>query len=160
VDALDSELIRSSEVSGIRLPLPISKVDEIRSGEEMRMTGSIELVVAALAAGATAGLTDTASTAVKDAYTGLKTVTRKVLHRDRSVDTAEIDRHLANPQDHRRQLTEALTAVDAGEDAELAAAAKRVLVLVSSASADRFHIHDNQGVQIGDGNTMTNNFSS
>lgn len=124
------------------------------------MTGSIELVVAALAAGATAGLTDTASTAVKDAYTGLKAATRKVLRRDRSVDAAQLERHLANPQDHRRQLTEALAAVDAGTDAELAAAAERVLVLVSPPTADRVHIHHNQGVQIGDGNTMTNNFSS
>lgn len=123
------------------------------------MTSSIELVVAALTAGATAGLTDTASAAVKDAYTGLKSATWKVLHRNDSVDTAEVDRHLANPQKHRQQLAEALAAVDAGTDAELTAAAQRVLVLASSTTAHRIHIRDNQGVQIGDGNSMTNNFS-
>ncbi|MEU4447219.1 hypothetical protein AB0K14_37740 [Actinosynnema sp. NPDC050801] len=111
---------------------------------------SVDLVVAALAAGATAGVTDTASTAVKDAYQGLKSLTRRALRR------GGVEEEPTDPE----QLKAALTAADAGADAELVAAARRVLELADPEGAAKYRVdvHDNQGVQIGDGNTMTLNF--
>ncbi|ONI87368.1 hypothetical protein ALI22I_21770 [Saccharothrix sp. ALI-22-I] len=113
---------------------------------------SVDLVVAALAAGATAGMTETASTAVKDAYQGLKSLTSRALRRGGSDD---------EPTDPE-ELKAALTAADAGSDPELVAAARRVLELTdpegASAGKYRVNVRDSQGVQIGDGNTMTLNF--
>ncbi|WP_236594770.1 RIP homotypic interaction motif-containing protein [Saccharothrix sp. 6-C] len=114
------------------------------------MIESVDLVVAALAAGAAAGVTDTASTAVKDAYRGLKSLTRRALRRG----------GVAQEPTDPVELKAALTAADAGADVELVAAARRVLELADPAGAAKYHVdaHDNQGVQIGDGNTMTLNF--
>ncbi|MER5265773.1 hypothetical protein ABTZ99_27185 [Actinosynnema sp. NPDC002837] len=111
---------------------------------------SVDLVVAALAAGAVAGVTDTASTAVKDAYQGLKSLTRRALRRGGVTEV---------PTDPE-ELTAALTAADAGSDVELVAAAREVLALADPDAAAKYRIdvHDNQGVQVGDGNTMTLNF--
>ncbi|MFE9745710.1 RIP homotypic interaction motif-containing protein [Saccharothrix saharensis] len=110
------------------------------------MIESVDLVVAALAAGATAGVTDTASAAVKDAYQGLKSLTRRALRRGGAdEDTADPD-----------ELRAALVAADVDADAELLAAARAVLELTGRAGT--VHVHDNQGVQIGDHNTMTLHF--
>lgn len=112
----------------------------------------IDLVMAALAAGATAGLTNTASAGVKDAYEGLKSLTRKALHRDEADE--QLEQQLADPQAHSEELRAELAAAHADNDAELVAAARKLLALVEY----RIDVHDNQGVQIGDGNTMTLNF--
>jgi len=125
---------------------------------------SIDVLVAALSAGAAAGLKDTASSAVKDAYAGLKTLTSKALRGegDDPSDDAVIVAQLADPEAHQDELRKALAAANADEDAELAAAARRVLALTdpegTSAGKYRIDMHDNQGVQVGDGNTMTLNF--
>ncbi|NUT49695.1 MAG: hypothetical protein HOV94_20645 [Saccharothrix sp.] len=110
------------------------------------MVESVDLVVAALAAGATAGVTETASTAVKDAYQSLKTLTRRAVRRGGS------DEEPADPE----ELRAALVAADVAGDAELIAAAEEVLALTGRTAT--YHVHDNKGVQIGDGNTMTLNF--
>ncbi len=112
------------------------------------MIESVDLVVAALAAGAAAGLTETASTAVGDAYQGLKSLTRRALRR------GGVDEEPTDPG----ELREALAAADAGADAELLAAARRVLELTDPTGKYVVDVHDNQGVQVGDGNTMTLNF--
>lgn len=130
------------------------------------MIESVDLLVAALSAGAAAGLKDTASTAVKDAYQGLKSMTRKALRvkKDTPDEDAEavVEEQLNDPQAHREELKAALTAADAGANDELLAAARKVLKLTdpegTSAGKYRVDVHDNQGVQVGDGNTMTLNF--
>ena len=113
------------------------------------MIESVDLVVAALAAGAAAGVTDTASTAVKDAYQGLKSLTRRALRR------GGVTEEPTAPE----ELKAALTAADAGSDVELVAAARKVLELADPEAAAKYRVdvHGNQGVQIGDGNTMTLN---
>jgi hypothetical protein len=80
---------------------------------------SAELVVAALAAGAAAGARETASTAVKDAYTGVKSLAVRVLRRAEPVQAEVVELVEADavtPDDSgaagRRQLTAALTAAD------------------------------------------------
>ncbi|MFC0541898.1 RIP homotypic interaction motif-containing protein [Kutzneria chonburiensis] len=122
----------------------------------------IEIVLAALTAGATAGLTDTASSAVKDAYRGLLILTRKVLQGNSSHDDDVLEGELVDPQQHQEALTKALTAADAGSNEDLVAAARRLLALTdpegTKAGKYTVNVRDSKGVQVGDGNTMTLNF--
>ena len=136
------------------------------------MLESVELVVAALAAGAVAGARETASTAVKDAYSGVKTLALRVLRHAEPVPSAVVKAietdaiTLADDERgvaQRRELADALTAADAGADDELVASALKVLEQAdptgSLAGNLRFHLHGNKGVQIGNGNTQTNTFN-
>jgi hypothetical protein len=133
---------------------------------------SVELVVAALAAGAAAGAGETASTAVKDAYAGVKMLAVRVLRRAKTVpvevvELVEADAvTLARDESGtagRRELTAALAAADAGADEELVAAALKVLELTdpdgTGAGKYRVLLHGNKGVQVGDHNTQTNTFN-
>ncbi|WP_367127427.1 hypothetical protein [Saccharothrix sp. HUAS TT1] len=136
------------------------------------MIESVELVVAALAAGAAAGAGETASAAVRDAYSAVKTLALRVLRRAGSVPPAvvavvESDAVTAvddeNGTEQRRELAAALTAADAGEDEQLLAAALKVLELSDPAGSQagkyRVLLNGNKGVQIGDSNVQTNHFS-
>ncbi|MFC9250060.1 hypothetical protein [Amycolatopsis thailandensis] len=135
------------------------------------MIESVELVVAALTAGAAAGAGETASTAVKDAYTGVKTLASRALRRAEAVPAevvklveADAVRPAGDESDTvgRRELTAALTAADAGADEELMAAALKVLELTDpdgvQAGKYRVWLYGNKGVQVGDNNTQTNTF--
>ncbi|RSN60634.1 hypothetical protein DMH01_15180 [Amycolatopsis sp. WAC 04182] len=135
------------------------------------MIESVELVVAALAAGAAAGAGETASAAVKDAYTGLKSLASRALRRAKAVpaevvEMVESDAVTLTEDETRtagrRELTAALTAAGAGDDEELVAAALKVLELTdpegTRAGKYRVLLHGNQGVQVGDHNTQTNTF--
>lgn len=113
--------------------------------------------MAALGAGAAAGVSDTASTAVTDAYSGLKALTRKALRRSGREDE-RLPERLADPEAHRDELVAALAAAGAGQDAELIAAAAAMLRLTGQRGKYVIDVHDNKGVQIGDGNTMTLDF--
>ena len=123
------------------------------------MIDGVELVVTALTAGAVAGAKDTASTAVKDAYAGLKKLTARALRSSPDVEASAAA--LDAPQVRRSELVAALNAVDAGQDHELADAALALLRVVDSPNLGPakyvIDVHDNKGVQIGDGNTMTIN---
>ncbi|MFI7122638.1 hypothetical protein [Amycolatopsis sp. NPDC049868] len=135
------------------------------------MIESVELVVAALAAGAAAGAGETASAAVKDAYTGVKTLAARALRRAKAVPAEVVELVEADAvtltEDGgdgvgRRELTAALAAASAGEDEELVAAALKVLELTdpdrAQAGKYRVLLHGNKGVQVGDHNTQTNTF--
>ncbi|WP_340681774.1 hypothetical protein LCL61_23910 [Amycolatopsis coloradensis] len=133
------------------------------------MIESVELVVAALAAGAAVGARETASNAVKDAYSGVKTLALRTLRRSDSVppevvEAVESDAitPIEDGAARRRELTAALAAADAGADDELVAAALKVLELTDPAGTQegkyRVLMHGNKGVQVGDHNTQTNTF--
>jgi hypothetical protein len=132
----------------------------------LEVIDSVDLVVAALSAGAVAGLTDTASTVVKDAYEALKSLTRKALRQgDGDIDGQAkglLDDRLADPEAYGEELREELAAAGAGADAELVSAAQKVLELIDPAEASvgkyQVEVRDSQGVQVGDGNIMTLNF--
>ena len=85
----------------------------------------ITLVVTAVALGAAAGLTDTATQAVKDAYAGLKaSLTR------RRVDVSGVER---KPDSDTQRAALAETLADAGDvDAEVVAAARAVTEAVAA----------------------------
>jgi hypothetical protein len=94
---------------------------------------SVQLVVAALAAGAAAGAGETASTAVRDAYEGLKSLTHRALRRSEPAkgEGAVLDAWLGDPVTHQEQLAAMLSAPRVEVDDELVAAARRVLELAA-----------------------------
>jgi hypothetical protein len=80
----------------------------------------VSIVVAALAAGAAAGLKDTVAGAIKDAYSGLK---RLISQRYADVSTSGLEKK-PESKDQQSALKESLTDAGAGSDADLLAAAK------------------------------------
>lgn len=81
---------------------------------------SLTAVVATLAAGAAVALKDTAASAVKDAYAGLKALVKR---KYASVDLAPVER-MPQSEVKRASLEEDLANAGAGSDAELLALAK------------------------------------
>jgi hypothetical protein len=90
---------------------------------------AVAVIESALAAGAGAGLKATATEAVKDAYAGLKAlVLRRV--KDNPAGEVAVVEHAKDPRTWSAPLAKTLTEVDAGEDANLVAAAQRLLQLL------------------------------
>ncbi|SDZ24543.1 hypothetical protein SAMN05660209_05160 [Geodermatophilus africanus] len=88
----------------------------------------VTLIVAALAAGASAGVTDTVSQGVKDAYTGLKAlVLRRV--KDQPAGEVAVAEHEKNHEVWSAPLAKTLTTAGADTDPQVLAAAQRLLQL-------------------------------
>jgi hypothetical protein len=123
----------------------------------------ITLILTALGAGAALGVKDTASTAVLDAYNGLKALVRRRIAGRRGSDVI-LEGFEKAPQTWREPLAQELTAAGAAQDAGLVAAAQALLLLVDPAGyrADTYHITvtDSQGVQMGDHNIQHNTFGT
>lgn len=123
----------------------------------------ISVIVAALAAGAGAGLKETTSRAVKDAYGGLRELVRRRLG-GRSVAQTALEEHEKAPRVWQEPLSAELVAVDAGSDREIVAAAQQLLALVDEAGTRSgkylVDVRRAQGVQVGDHNTQTNTFAT
>jgi len=124
----------------------------------------VDLVMTALAAGAAAGVTSVASTAVKDTYQFMISLTRKALIRGSGHNNGEtidgtVDQFLAEPLNYQNELRSTLASTDACADAMLTTAARHLLSLLNAENENggkyRIEAHDNQAVQVGDGNTMT-----
>ncbi|MFE5286966.1 hypothetical protein ACFRAQ_18550 [Nocardia sp. NPDC056611] len=81
------------------------------------------VVLSAIAAGALTGLTDTASQAIKDAYSGLKSLLSRKYS---GVDVSGVERR-PNSDAKKQSLAEDLEDAGVGGDSELAAAAVAVL---------------------------------
>ncbi|GAB1688664.1 hypothetical protein [Krasilnikovia sp. M28-CT-15] len=98
---------------------------------------NIEVIVAALAAGASAGVTNTATAAVQDAYAGLKKVLRPWVRGDgrAALEADETDEGV-----WQARLGEELTASGAAEDAQVRAAAELLLGLADPAKAATYNI--------------------
>jgi hypothetical protein len=123
----------------------------------------ITLIVAALAAGAASGLTDTASSAIKDAYAGLKALVRRKLGGGPSTDLI-LAEHEQAPQAWTDPLTAKLAEAGADRDDSLVAAARELMGLVDAAGAraGKYSVDARgaQGVQIGDHGVQHNVFGS
>jgi hypothetical protein len=94
----------------------------------------VTLIVAALVAGAAAGVKDTASSAVKDAYNGLKGLVQRRMG-GRPDGELVLARHEQDPQVWERPLVQELTAAGAGNDPALVAAAQALMQLVDAAGS-------------------------
>jgi hypothetical protein len=94
----------------------------------------VTLIVTALVAGASTGLTAAVSSAVTDAYNGLKGLVRRRLA-GREGGELVLTRHEADPQVWERPLAQELTAAGAGDDRELVSAAQALMQLVDAAGS-------------------------
>lgn len=128
----------------------------------MVVVEAVELVMTALSAGAAAGVSSTASAAVKDAYTGLKALVAKAVRRaGTETEAAVADEKVADSDLHRAALVASLSAAAVESDTELLQAAAKMLALTdprgSGTSKYCVDVYNNQGVQVGECNTMTLN---
>ena len=123
----------------------------------------VTLIVTALAAGAALGITETASSAVKDGYAGLKALVRDRLGGGPEAEMA-LARHEQAPEMWRAPLMAELEQAGAGSDARLVAVAEALMRRVDEASGreERYSVDVRyaQGVQVGDGSTQHNVFGA
>jgi hypothetical protein len=121
----------------------------------------IELVTTALTAGAAAGARDTASSAVRDAYSTLKDLVRRCLA-GRQAGEVALAEHEQDPEVWEAPLRAQLRAAGAGDDANVTAAAQALMALLDTAGSRSgryvITVTGSQGVQVGDGNIQHNNF--
>jgi hypothetical protein len=121
----------------------------------------ITLIVTALAAGAALGVKDSASSAVKDAYAGLKALVRKRLAGRPDAEVV-LARHEQAPETWKAPLMSELDEAGADHDRDLAAAAQALMNLVDEAGARAgkytVDVRGAQGVQIGDHARQNNVF--
>ncbi len=102
----------------------------------------VTLIVAALAAGPSAGLSDAVSQGVKDAYGGLKDL---VLRRVKDTPAGEVAviEHEKDPEVWSAPLAKTLTTAGADRDQELVTAAERLMQLLdpAGATANRYTVN-------------------
>jgi hypothetical protein len=91
----------------------------------------VSLILTALAAGAAVGLKGAASSAVTDAYNGLRALVRRKLA-GRSDGELVLARHEQDPQVWEQPLAVELTASGAAGDRDLVAAAQALMQLVDA----------------------------
>lgn len=122
----------------------------------------ITLIVTALATGAVSGITESASSAVKDAYARLKALVRKRLAGRPDAELV-LARHEQAPQTWQAPLAAVLGDAGADRDTDLVAAAQALLRLVDAAGAGAgkytVDVRGAQGVQVGDRNRQDNVFN-
>ena len=94
----------------------------------------VTLILTALAAGAALGVKDTESSAVMDAYARLKALVKMRLAERRDGELV-LARYEQAPQTWTSPLAAELTAVEAGADAELVAAAQALMTLADEAGS-------------------------
>jgi hypothetical protein len=121
----------------------------------------LTLVVTALAAGATSGAGQAATTAVTDAYQALK---RLVARRFTGKPAAEVAlaEHETDPDVWRAPLAKQLAETGTAVDPAVLDAAQRLLTVLDAegARAGKYTVDAGgaRGVQIGDHNSQTNRF--
>lgn len=123
----------------------------------------VTLILTALAAGAASGLQDSASSAVKSAYAGLKALVKRHLS-SRPTGELVLAEYETAPEVWERPLTAQLEAAGADRNGELVAAAQALMRLVDEAGsrAGKYavDVQGSQGVQVGDSNIQHNTFSA
>lgn len=123
----------------------------------------ITLIVTALTAGAALGVSDTASSAVRDAYAGLKVLVQKRLG-GRADAELVLANHEQAGEKWRPLLVAELTQAGVDRDAELLAAAQALLGLVDASGTQTgkyaVDVRGAHGVQVGDGNRQDNVFNN
>lgn len=122
----------------------------------------ISLIVAALAAGASAALKDTAGQATKDAYGALKSLLKRKLADKPPVEEA-IEEHERAPDAWKEPLRERLGVTGVGEDEEVIRKAQELLALVdpTGARAGKYDvtITGSKGIVVGDNAEVTMTFN-
>lgn len=120
----------------------------------------VELIAAALAAGASAGVGSATTTAVQDAYSALKSLLRRwVAGRPRAEEALVAE--ITEADVLRRVLGDDLRQSGAAQDAAVLEAALRLLATAEPGIAAKYQVdlRDAKAVQVGDHNTQTNTFN-
>jgi Het-E N-terminal domain len=116
---------------------------------EVTMEPVTTAILAAIAAGATAGLTDTAKTAIGDAYAGLKALLKQKFGGDskmvEAVEKLEKDRDSAG---WKETVGKEAAKAGANQDQELITAAEAVLAKLQELPAGQQHIQSAIGSYI------------
>jgi lipoprotein-anchoring transpeptidase ErfK/SrfK len=120
------------------------------------------LIVAALVAGAAAAARDTASQAIKDAYSGLKSLVQKRFA-DKPEAEVALAQHEKKPEVWQEPLKDALAETGANQDDEIVQQAQQVLKLVNpqQASQGKYNVQigEGKGIVIGDNAQVTQTFN-
>lgn len=116
----------------------------------------ITLIVAAVVAGAAAGLQDTASSVIKDGYAALKSLIRSRFgHRDQAIDE-QLTAAEQEPGTTPAQLAELLRSAGAGSDEDLVQAARALLARADPDGAWQRQVRDNITISNSTGVVGTN----
>jgi hypothetical protein len=122
----------------------------------------ISLIIAALAAGASAGLKDTAGDAVKDGYSALKALVLRRFKDDRDAE-AQVEAVERDPEADHAALGQRLASAGAGADEELVRKARDLLETIDPAGARigkyNVQVTGGKGVVVGDHATVTQTFN-
>ena len=122
----------------------------------------ISLIIAALAAGAIAGVKDTAGQAIKDAYAGLKALIRRRFAGNQEAEAA-LDQSERQPNSDQPQLAEHLRTAGAAHDEELIRVAQALLRQADPAGARAgkydVRITGGKGIVVGDAANVTMTFN-
>jgi hypothetical protein len=123
----------------------------------------VTLIVTALASCASTAAGAAVSAGVQDAYTALKGLVSKRFEGTPAAEVALME-HEKNPRTWNAPLAQQLEATGATADEAILVAAKRLLGLADPAGSQQgkyaVTITGGQGVQVGDGNTQTNTFTT
>jgi hypothetical protein len=120
----------------------------------------MEIIIAALIAGATAAAKDTAGQAVKDAYKGLKDLMKEKFKGD-LFGQAMVD---AKPEDIKKAevlLKDKIIEAGIDKDDKIIEKAQQIMKEEDpeGASTGKYDLRGAKGVQLGNQNTQTNTFS-
>lgn len=122
------------------------------------MTG-VELIVAALAGGAAAGVTEVTGTAIQDGYASLREALRRALARRGEHAVRALDAESSDPGVWRVRLGQDLIDSGADRDERILAMARELLAQVESAGRYQVDLSQAKGVQLGDNNVQHNTFN-
>ncbi|OYE04065.1 hypothetical protein [Nostoc sp. 'Peltigera membranacea cyanobiont' 232] len=122
----------------------------------------ISLIIAALGAGAIAATKDTAGTAVKDAYQGLKTLIKKKFESEPKAQMV-LEEHETDPETYEAALKKKLAEAGVDRDAEIIKAAQELLKQEKpeESAAGKYNTvfqGEVKGIQVGDRNKQENKF--
>jgi hypothetical protein len=122
----------------------------------------VELVLAALAAGATAGVAETTTSAIRDLYANLRDRVRGDLARRGQETMDQLEAEEAEPEVWRERLEPHLQVAGVDQDSDTLTTARELLAAlgVEATGADSYSVdlRHARGVQVGDHNTQTNSF--
>ena len=122
----------------------------------------LSLIVAALVAGASAAMKDSAGDAVKTAYAGLKSLLKRKFGGNAFAESV-LDKHEENPATWAEPLRDQLVEAGAPDDEQIVAAAAALLERADPHGAQvgkyNVQISGGQGTVIGDNANVTQTFN-
>ena len=120
------------------------------------------LIISALTAGATTALSETAGTAIKDAYQALIALLKKKFTDDPKAKVA-LESHAEDPKTWQKPLEKSLKESGAVKDKEIIEISKKIIAIAQTAnSTSKYNVKiegDVQGFVQGDGAKVTMNFN-